>query len=233
MASCLKTGLNEAFVIDKEKMQELFELDNRSKEILKPVLSGREVKRYQTPEAEKYLILTTKGIDINSFPAIKTHLLKYKPRLEKRAGIDKWFELQASPGDTYRFEANKIMYPDISKEANFILDKEGQYCINTVYCISNNELSLLGYLNSNLFKYYFSNISNSIRGGYFRFFTEYMLDCPVMENSKELDNLVSQIIAQKKAGSDTQVLEQKVNTLVYKSFQLTEEEIKIIEESVE
>jgi adenine-specific DNA-methyltransferase len=60
------TGLNEAFVIDKETKERLIAEDSRSAEVIKPFLAGREIKRYQTPTPEKYLILFPKGFTIKS-----------------------------------------------------------------------------------------------------------------------------------------------------------------------
>lgn len=60
------TGLNEAFVIDQETKESLIAEDPRSAEVIKPFLAGRDIKRYQTPTPEKYLILFPKGFTIKS-----------------------------------------------------------------------------------------------------------------------------------------------------------------------
>lgn len=57
----IKTGLNEAFVIDEETIKRLIKDDPRRKEIIKPFLADRDVKQYQTPKADKYLIFLQKG----------------------------------------------------------------------------------------------------------------------------------------------------------------------------
>ncbi len=63
------TGLNEAFVIDEATKEQLMQEDKRSAEIIKPFLAGRDIKRYQTPLSNKYLIFTKKGINIDNYPA--------------------------------------------------------------------------------------------------------------------------------------------------------------------
>jgi hypothetical protein len=62
----IKTGYNEAFVIDEETKDRLIAEDPRSAEVIKPFLAGREIKKYQSPKAEKYLILFPKGFTIKS-----------------------------------------------------------------------------------------------------------------------------------------------------------------------
>ena len=123
------------------------------------------------------------------------------------------------------------MYPDISKNLNFILDTEGHYSVNTVYNIGSDSKGLLGFLNSILFLFYFQTISNSIRGGYLRFFTEYMKSCPIPYGLEKLEPIVEKILEIKKfnPASDTSELELEIDRLVFEMFNLTEEEIELIE----
>ncbi|MDX9940822.1 MAG: TaqI-like C-terminal specificity domain-containing protein [Bacteroidales bacterium] len=227
----IKTGLNEAFVIDQATRDRLIADDPRSAEIIKPFLAGRDIKRYQQPKSDKYLIFIQRGLKIDDYPGVHRHLLNFKQKLEKKAGTNKWFELQASPGDFRKFEEVKIMYPDISKNLNFILDTEGHYSVNTVYNIGSDSKGLLGFLNSKLFLFYFQTISNSIRGGYLRFFTEYMKDCPVLNGLEKLEPFVEKILEIKKLdpASDTSELELEIDKMVFEMFNLTEEEIELIE----
>ncbi len=227
----IKTGCNEAFIISDEVRKELIIQDQRAEKLIKPFLAGRDIKRYEQPLSNKYLILVEKGIEIENFPSIYNHLSKYKSKLEKKAGGNKWYELQASPGDTKKFEEPKIMYPDISKNLNFIIDYSGNYSVNTVYNIRSNSISLLGYLNSKLFLFYFQSVSNSIRGGYLRFFTEYIKDCPVHTELHILEPLVEMVLSMKKQNpkADTTELEDQIDQLVYDLYGLTDEEVRIVE----
>jgi adenine-specific DNA-methyltransferase len=225
------TGLNDAFVIDEETKERLITEDPNCAEVLKPFLAGRDIKRYEQPLSNKYLILAVRGIKIEKYPAIYSHLTKYRTKLEKKAGSGKWYELQASPGDISKFEEIKIMYPDISKNLNFIIDNNGNYCVNTVYNIGSDSKGLLGYLNSKLFLFNFQTVSNSIRGGYLRFFTDYMKECPVPVGIERIEPLVNQIynLNNQSLKADTSPLESQIDQLVYELYDLTEEEIRIIE----
>jgi adenine-specific DNA-methyltransferase len=225
------TGCNEAFIIDEKTKNELIEKDIKSKQIIKPFLAGRDIKRYENPVVTKYIILAERGIEIEKYSAILEHLSKFKSKLEKKAGSAQWYELQASPGDSMKFEKTKIMYPDISKNLNFIIDCQGNYSVNTVYNIGSDSRGLLGYLNSKLFLFYFKTVSNSIRGGYLRFFTEYMKGCPIPNGVDSLESIVNQILSIKKSDpiSDTTALEREIDKLVYELYELTDEEIQIVE----
>ncbi len=227
------TGFNEAFVIDEETKNELIRKDAKSKKIIKPFLAGREIKRYQKPEAESYLIFSNRGIEIEKYPAILEHLTKYKEQLEQKAGAAKWYELQASPSNSEKFERSKIMYPDISNGLNFILDEEKNFSVNTVYNIDSSRLELLGYLNSSLFLFYYKSISVSIRGGHLRFFTDYMKNCPVPNGLEILEETVKKLLKSKKKNpiTDTTDLENEIDVLVYKLYNLSYEEVLIIDSS--
>ncbi len=109
------TGYNEAFIIDGKKKEELIAKDPKSAEIIRPLLRGRDIKRYSYEFADLYLITTFPSlkIDIEEFLAVKTHLLSFGyDRLKQTGDIgsrkktnNKWFETQDSIGywdPTYR-----------------------------------------------------------------------------------------------------------------------------------
>src|SRR3990172_2774632 len=77
----IKTGLNEAFVIDEETRNRLISEDPKSEELIKPFLLGRDIKRYQPPTGNQFLIFTRRGIEIQKYPAIEKYLSQYKERL--------------------------------------------------------------------------------------------------------------------------------------------------------
>ena len=89
----IKTGFNEAFIINGAKRNELIKQDPKSEEIIRPILRGRDIKRYSYDFCDSWLINThngirekgTKPVDINNYPAIKNHLDNFYPQLKKRA----------------------------------------------------------------------------------------------------------------------------------------------------
>ncbi|WP_456433921.1 Eco57I restriction-modification methylase domain-containing protein [Nitratifractor sp.] len=198
------TGLNDAFVIDRATRDRLVAEDPASAGIIKPFLAGRDIKRYETPEAEKFLIFTRRGIDIDRYPAIKRHLEQFKERLMpkpkdhkgpwpgRKAGNYQWYEIQDTIAYYEKFEKPKILYPDISQFGNFTIDFQGNYSSNTTYIIPVASKELLGILNSQLFTFVFSYLSSEIRGGFLRWIRQYMEQMPIPKSlGKILSNTQS------------------------------------------
>lgn len=144
----ITTGLNEAFVIDAATRDALIAAHPASAEILKPFLGVQELKRWRVKPEDKWLIFTSRGTEINAYPAIKKHLAKYREALCKRAGRQEWYELQTAPKDASRFEQPKGLYPNFSTETAFDFDDEGYYVGSPAYVLPTQELWLLGVLNT-------------------------------------------------------------------------------------
>lgn len=263
----IKTGLNKAYVIDEEVKTRLIAEDPKSAELIKPFLAGRDIKRYQPLIPDRYLILIPKGWTTQhsgsfsnkwkwfqeNYPAIAKHLIPFKDEAEKRDDQgDFWWELRAC--DYYDvFENPKILYPDIAVRNSYSADIScGFYCTNTAYLIPYYSGYLLGLLNSKLMDYYYASIATSIRGGYMRFFSQYLEELPIYPSNfarndvpEKLEKLVTKMVElnrnlticritlekdQLKRQIDATDLE--IDKLVYLLYDLTEDEIKIIEESV-
>ncbi|MXX50558.1 MAG: restriction endonuclease subunit R, partial [Chloroflexi bacterium] len=190
----IKTGLNEAFVIDEATRDNLIAEHTGSAQVIKPFLAGRDIKRYADALVSRWVICIPSGwTNANmgsskdpwrfiqeSFPAVINYLKPYKAKAEKRWDKgDFWWELR--PCAYYgEFEQPKIMLPDISLRGNFILDESGEYyCVNTAYIIGNADKYLLGILNSKLITFVYSHISSTYRGGYLRFIYQYLAKLPI------------------------------------------------------
>ncbi|MBN2896308.1 MAG: Eco57I restriction-modification methylase domain-containing protein [Campylobacterales bacterium] len=154
------TGLNEAFVIDAPTRARLIDEDAASAQIIKPFLAGRDIKRYETPEAQNYLIFTRRGINIDAYPAVKAHLEQYKERLMpkpkgfsgtwngRKEGSYEWYELQDTVGYWEAFERPKILYQEIATFSAFTYEENCFFANNKVFILPNASLFLLGILNS-------------------------------------------------------------------------------------
>ncbi|MFN8394073.1 MAG: TaqI-like C-terminal specificity domain-containing protein [Bacteroidia bacterium] len=252
----IKTGLNEAFVIDRARRDRLITEDARSAEVIKPFLAGRDVKRWRVNDSGNYLILIPNGwTTLNKidelepwtyleyrYPAIARHLAPHEAAAKKRSDKGQyWWELRAC--DYYKeFEKVKVFYPDISYKTNFSLDREGFFAANTTYFFTVPEdvaLVILGILNSNLITNYYASISASVRGGYLRFFTQYVQTLPIMlpdlfTDRTAIEKIVNKIIVIKseQPQAETSELESEINQLVYALYGLTAEEIAVLEGSV-
>ena len=264
----IKTGLNEAFVIDQETKKHLMKEDKRSAEIIKPFLAGKDIKRYQPPISNKYLIFIRRGININNYPAIKNHLFQFKKQLTpkpkdfngtkwegRKPGSYKWYEIQDAVDYYDEFEKPKLMLPDIALRMQATLDTNKTYCVNTAYIIPVNDKYILAILNSNLIQFYYARLSSSIRGGYLRFIRQYLETIPIKvidKENKEQNSIQNELIhnvdsllqlnkEKQSATLQTQIdqiqsridyYEKKINLAFYQLYSLTEEEIKIIEDSI-
>ena len=161
----IKTGFNDAFIINGEKKAELIAQDPKSAEIIRPILRGRDIKRYGYEFADLYLINTHNGvkekgikrIDIDDYPAIKAHLDSFYQQLEKRQDKgDTPYNLRncAYIEDFYK---QKIMYSEIVREPQFYLDNKGEFFAEaTTFIMTGSNLEYLYYLlHSKAITYFF------------------------------------------------------------------------------
>jgi hypothetical protein len=191
------TGFNEAFVIDRHTRDRLIADDPNCAEIIKPLVIGKDIKRYRIEYQERYLIFTRHGIDLTRYEAIEQHLLPYKDQLEpkptdwddnvkgdwpgRKPGTYKWYEIQDSIAYYEEFEKPKIIFPDIAFSCTFAYDVEGFYSTNTTYFIpiDAEQKYLVPLLNSSLVEFFFRTKPALLRGDYLRFFTQYVTQIPI------------------------------------------------------
>ncbi len=171
----IKTGFNEAFIIDRATRDRLVKQDKKSAKLLKPFLKGENVKRWRVEPEGLFLINTPKGkVDIDAYPAIRDWLLPFKPDLEKRATKQEWFELQqAQLAYQPKFEKPKIVYLDIANSAPFAFDDEGAFIDCTVFMIPGDNF-LLAFLNSKTAWFQWIGETPIASGGYIRLKQQYI-----------------------------------------------------------
>jgi adenine-specific DNA-methyltransferase len=174
------TGFNEAFIIDEATRVKLIKSDKKSDEIIKPFLAGKDIKRYQRPKSNKFLIFTKRGVEIENYPAIKSYLEEYKKFLipkppdfkgekweGRKPGKYKWYEIQDSIEYFKEFEKSKIIYPNILKRPEFTFDTSGWYTNQKCFIIPTDDKYLLGILNCKITHYLFDKLLPKLRGGFF------------------------------------------------------------------
>ncbi len=259
------TGLNEAFVIDAETRARLIAEDARSAELIKPFLAGRDIKRYQTPHSERYLIFSRRGIDIKQYSAIEKHLLPFKEQLipkpagykgqdwkGRKPGNYKWFEIQDTIDYYAEFAKAKIIYPNICKQPEFAFDTEHFYANQKCFIIPCDDKYLLGILNSRVCFFLFRQILPKLRGDFYEPSYVYFKDFPIRTvdftnpaDKTRHDQLVQLVatmlslqpqLAAAKSERDKTLLQRqialtddKIDRLVYELYDLTAEEIAVVE----
>jgi len=232
------TGYNDAFIIDGNKKDELIIADPKSAEIIRPILRGRDIKRYNYDFADLYLITTFPSlkVDIEQYPAIKQHLLGFGyDRLKQTGDVgarkrthNKWFETQDSISYWDDFYRQKIVWGEISDTPNFALDDQDNYFINNkCYLLTGDKLEfLVCYLNSPLSKYTFSKIATTTGVGTLQWskFTIEQLPIPVISEIEAL-NFKSHLSDMKNG----RVSESFINQKIYSLCNLLPDEISYIE----
>ncbi|ENV6958310.1 class I SAM-dependent DNA methyltransferase [Campylobacter jejuni] len=251
------TGYNEAFIITTEKRNEILAncKDEAEKErtakLIRKMLRGRDIKRYSYEWAGLWVIGTFPSLklDIEQYPALKQYLSQFLPRIEqsgekgcRKKTSNKWFETQDNIAYYEEFEKEKIVWNPVSGEYLFSYIKEHIFFNNSLFMMTLDVFSLkyiLAFMNSNCYKWLITLKTNLIQTGSYAYGAKDKIErLPIPKiNSKnekladELINSVDEILKAKEQdkNANTQELENKINSLVYKLYNLTEEEIKIIE----
>ncbi|HPZ75253.1 MAG TPA: TaqI-like C-terminal specificity domain-containing protein, partial [Candidatus Pacearchaeota archaeon] len=258
----IKTGFNEAFIIDNTKRQEI--LDNckdederrRTEAIIKPILRGRDIKRYYYEWAGLWVIGTFPALHLNidEYPAIKKYLLdhfdirqleqsgKKYPELgfnARKKTRNKWFETQDQIAYYPEFEKEKVVYPNMSMELQATYDANNMLCNQKAFIITGFNLKyIIALFNSKMEFWYFRKIGAMLgSSGYemSKIFIRNLPLPPITQSNQsivsQIESLVDKILAAKKENhaADTSEWEKDIDELVYKLYDLTEEEIAIVE----
>jgi adenine-specific DNA-methyltransferase len=231
----VKTGLNDAFVIDRLTYDQLVAQDRSSQDLLKPFLRGRDIKRWRTEPQDIYLIFTRRGVDINRYPAIHDYLLQFKPRLEpgvpggRKPGTYKWYEIQDNIAYWQEFSEPKVIIPAISNGVNYAPDLSGYYCNNkATIAIPPSVNYAVAVLNSPVSWWFAQQVFASKQGGFYDFEPRYSGQTPIpnaeASQQKTIEVITEYVIwqyTQTENREDSLLVgyfEQLLNGLVYELF---------------
>ena len=229
----IKTGLNEAFIIDEYTRSKLILDDPKSEEIIFPILRGRDLRRYKTDYQGLYLINVHNGygssprIDINNYKAIKEHLDKFYDLLEKRGdkGVTPYNLRNCAYIDDFFYE--NIFYPDICQRLSFV-KVNSMFSNNTGYYLKTNDNYLLAVLNSRLINYYYISISAQLGETGVRSFTIYIENIPIPKISQSLkEPFIEKADAMLQLNKDLQEQIQKFISLLKSDFKFEKPSKKI------
>ncbi|EJB72775.1 class I SAM-dependent DNA methyltransferase [Helicobacter pylori] len=266
----IKTGANEAFIIPTEKRDEILKnCDDaqkdekgmsereRTKELIKPILRGKDIKRYSYEWAHLWVINTHNGytsafkskippIDIAKYPATKAHLDAHWDTIATRCDQgDTPYHLR-NCAYLEDFEKEKIVYGEIVQEPRFYLDN-GEcelgvfYAEATSFILTGEHLRyLLGMLHSKLITFAFKTFyaGGGLGESGYRYKKAFIERLPIPQITPQNQELADKIIAlvdkilalkEKDSKVNTQKLEKEIDALVYQLYHLTDEEIKITE----
>ncbi|GAA6863304.1 class I SAM-dependent DNA methyltransferase [Helicobacter pylori] len=257
----IKTGANEAFIIPTEKREEILnacktqEERKRTETLIKPILRGKDIKRYSYEWAGEWVINTHNGytsnlkfkippIDIEKYPALKSHLDSHWDTIATRSDQgDTPYHLR-NCAYLEDFEKEKIVYPETSQGAYFIYENSGIFLEKTAFMIVSDAYNLkllTTLLNSKLITFYFKNFCGGCilgKSGY-QYNKHALEKIPIPKITPQNQKLAHKITdcaqaileaKEKDPKANTQKLEKEIDALVYELYNLTDEEIKIIEE---
>jgi hypothetical protein len=209
------TGYNPAFIVDAEKKNELILPDNNNAQIIKPLLQGRNIRKWIYNYNNENLIFTKQGINIENYLSIKKYLNGFyselKPRINgheksgRKPGTYQWYEIQDNTAYYLEFEkSEKIIWGLTADKWAFAYDDKQHYLPSNGYILTSEKISikyLLALLNSNVLKYYFGFIGVMTAGGAYtlKHVTIQQLPVVIFENQQPIISLVNKILFLKNA----------------------------------
>jgi type I restriction-modification system DNA methylase subunit len=246
----IKTGLNDAFVVNKQVRDNLLVEDASSSKLLKPLLRGKDIKRWGVSFGEQYLIkiessenathpwsgksvVEAENIFANTYPAVFKWLNSSRKDLIDRADQGKYFWELRSCKYWHEFDQPNIVWGNLAVEPKFGFTQVG-FCVSAPASILvSNSKYLLGILNSRVTQYLVSQSAAERQGGYLEYKPMYISPLAIPEQPKDekISSIVDKILIAKSKDplADVTKLERQIDLLVYQLYKLTPEEIKIIE----
>ena len=240
----IATGSNEAFLIDEDQKREFCEKNPINAEIIKPVLRGRDISRYSYTLPKQYVLLTKNGVNVErDYLDIYEHLDSFGDKFKNRGAQGQhWTNLRAcSFYDDFKKE--KIVWIELSDSGRFALCNDEVYLLNSAYFLlppsDIDSKFLLGILNSSTIRFYLNLVAETSGMGTSRWINNYVKEFPIpvvaYEQQTGIIKIVNQILEVKAADSDTNTadLEQEIDERVYALYNLTQEDITIVQEAVQ
>lgn len=241
----IKTGYNDAFIIDTAKRDEILancqseDERKRTAELIRPILRGRDIKRYGYNWANLWLINTHNGIrgkleriHIEDYPAVKAHLDQYWDRISKRADKgDTPYNLR-NCAYLEDFNKPKIVWGEISDRSKFAFEAYGSFIPEaTTFLMVGSDLSyLLCVLNSPLSEWFFSKVGTTTGVGTVRWKKYTIQELLIPFVNVKLRQLFQQIVEKYVIGNITsEQLSKYSNKILYEVVGLIDEEIEFVE----
>ncbi|KPL19907.1 MAG: hypothetical protein AMJ92_00020 [candidate division Zixibacteria bacterium SM23_81] len=233
------TGLNEAFVINQEKRNELSAMDPKSSELIKPWLRGRDIKRWKAEWPGLYVIFTRHGTQIERYSAIESYLEQWKDKLRpkkksgdkgpgRKPGSYKWFEIQDSIEYYEEFEKPKLIWSTISSESRFLFDEEKYYTNQKCYIVTGIPSWVVPLLNSDVFFVLAAATSlTRLQNYFYEWERKYMCRLPIVTPPQEIQDRLSEIELELRNSHNSQ-LEKEANAIAKEVYGILKEESKLL-----
>ena len=254
----IKTGYNDAFIITSQKRDKILSncssKEERSKtdEIIRPILRGRDIKRYSYDWANLWLIWVPWHFPLHKdasiqgasgraekafqsqYPALYNHLLAYKKELSARnkaeTGIRyEWYALQRWGANYWEdFFKPKVMYPNMTKYIPFYYDTRGFYQNDKSFMITGRHIAFLtAFLNSSIFKFCFLNNFPELQGGTRELRKVFFDKIPVIQIDDQMNEQFASLISEMQ-NNPTVEKAKSIDKLLFDVYGLTDAERDVI-----
>ena len=236
------TGCNEAFIITTEKRNELLaqcqteEERQRTAELIRPILRGRDIKRYSYDWAGLWVINTHNGvkeegippINIQEYPVLKAHLDQYADKLQARSDKgDTPYNLR-NCAYIKDFDRPKVMYPNMTKYLPFYFDQSGFYQNDKSFMITGHHVAYLtAFLNSSIFKFCFLENFPELQGGTRELRKIFFDKIPILEVSDEVNDLFVPLVQDIQTAYTIQKA-RSIDSMLFELYELTPQERETI-----
>ena len=246
------TGYNEAFIISTEKRDEILancrteDERKRTEELIRPILRGRDIKRYGYEWAGLWLINTHNGvkgvmprIKIEDYPAVKQHLDQYWDKIKKRADQgDTPYNLR-NCAYVEDFFKPKVVYMEIQTDNPnegypfpcFSYDNRNSVALNTAYIMCSNSVDvryILGILNSTVGRMIARLYVTQLQERQYRMLAQYISKFPIAKSTSKIqDEVITRV--QKCLDSNSTLDEEDINRIVYQIYGFESSEIDHID----
>ena len=235
----IKTGYNDAFIIDSSKRNEILDAcqsedeRQRTAEIIRPILRGRDIRRYGYDWAGLWLINTHNGIKdslerihIEDYPAIKQHLDYYWDKIESRADRgDTPYNLR-NCAYVDEFSKPKIVWGNLNARGSYAMAPENMF-INAPACmIVPGSRYLLAVLNSKVADYYIRNLGVVRNGGFFEYKAMFVEQIPVPLPKEEVVSSIEEVFS---SDASEELRDKRLEEIVESMYDFTEQEIAYLQ----
>ena len=229
------TGLNEAFVINQSKRDELVEEDPQSAELIRPWLRGRDIVRWKAESAGLYIIFTNRGVEIERYPAVLEHLKWFRNDLEKRATshTHPWYELQQpQEGIYHEFALPKIIVNNVVKYPHFCYDESGSYINNACFFLIPPSPSVAAILNSRIGSALLYRQCTLLQNNYVQVFLQFIERIPIPELSRDAETRLTQLVKELSNSGPNPSYEDEIESIVAEAYGLDEQDQHLVGEWV-
>ena len=244
----IMSGYNDAYYIDTDTYKKFINSSPSLIDYIKPLFRGRNIEKYYTNQQyNTYMIVINSSFNLDAFPILKEHLENHRENLEKRAqfkrGDHNWYAIDNCPSDDLimKFNNKKIIYSNIATIPSFSLDDSCSVSNDKTFIMTNDDaretIYLCGILNSKLMSFQIKNICVNLgkKGYELRKIYMKLLSVPKPKNidTNLLNEIIenTSIIIDSKKNNNDQIADyvNRIDTAVYKIYNLSDEEIELIE----